>query len=90
MYCKYVTRKNYKRSTKTTIVTSQYASQITEAQIYSKLHNNNIFIHERKCTFNKRLCVTKSKAKNHKLNKFLMFPLEGKSCNPANMSIKIF
>ncbi len=53
--CKYVTRKNYKHcSTKTTMVTSQYVSQIGEAQIYSKSHNNNIFIHERRRTFNKQ------------------------------------
>ena len=32
----------------------------------------------------KRLFATMAKAKNHKLNNFLMFLLEGKSVNPAN------
>ena len=32
----------------------------------------------------KRLFATMRKAKNYKLNKFLMFPLERKSDNPAN------
>ena len=84
-------------------VRNQYGSQIDKSQIFSKSHNNNIFIHERWRTWNKlcrlihkskrlthlpehafaykRLFATMVKARNHKLNNFFMFPLEGKSGN---------